>query len=255
MSVLVLCGRHVVADRFTANLLAEFSEKVEFVEMQEASHPGSYVQHVANQQGVMYCQYENEDKTIERINECRLKGGVTTIVLAWWPKIVHKLNKLGLNVINTHPSFLPYNRGKYPYYWAIMTGTPFGATIHRVDDGIDTGDILWRKEAKLDPTDTGETAYSKAVEAMNDLLFEHLEDIALERFPTGIKQNPHVATSHMAKDFDIEPLEIGNGVIFPPAEFINDLRARTFDNPRSGRKIIIDGKTYRIHFKLVEEQQ
>lgn len=255
MSVLVLCGRHVVAERFTANLMAQYPECVEFVEMQNAFYQTNSVQSVANRYGIMYCQHENEDKTIERIKELKLKGGVTTIVLAWWPKIVHKINKLGLNVINTHPSFLPYNRGKYPYYWAIMDGTPFGATIHRVDDGIDTGDILWRKEAKLDPTDTGETAYNKAVEAMHDLLYEHLEDIARERLPVGIKQNPHVATAHMAKDFELEPLAVGDDVLWPPKEFINDLRARTFDNVRSGRRIIIDGKTYRIHFKLVEEKQ
>lgn len=253
MSVLVLCGRHVVSERFAANLIAQYPETVEFIEMQDAATPGSYVQHVANQNGVLYCQYENEDKTIERIKELKLKGGVTTIVLAWWPKIVHKINKLGLNVINTHPSFLPYNRGKYPYYWAIVNGTPWGATIHRVDDGVDTGDILWRKEAPLLYADTGETAYNKAVEAMHDLLFEHLEDIALERFPTGIKQNPLVATSHKARDFINTPAE-PNGC-WLPMELINDLRARTFDNAHSGRKVIIDGKVYNIHFKLVEDKQ
>lgn len=252
MSVLVLCGRHRVAERFTANLLGHFANQVEFVEMQDARYEQSHIQFMANQTGVLYCQHESEDKTIERINELRLKGGVTTIVLAWWPKIVHKINKLGLNVINTHPSFLPYNRGKYPYYWAIVNGTPWGATIHRVDDGVDTGDILWRKEAKLDVTDTGETAYEKAVEAMHSLLFEHLEDIAFERFPAGIKQNEHIATAHKAKDFSTDPIEPG---LWLPRDVIDDLRARTFNNKRSGKKIIIDGKTYHIHFTLVEAEQ
>lgn len=247
MSVLVLCGRHFVAEKFTNNILGRFPGRVEFIEAQDANYRESHVEFMANQAGVLYYQHENEDKTIERINRLKLKGGVTTIVLAWWPRIVHKINKLGLNVINTHPSYLPYNRGKHPYHWAIVNGMPFGATIHRVDDGIDTGEILWQKRVHLDPTDTGQTAYNKAADAMLELLYEHAEDIALGRFPTGIKQDE--GTSHFARELEAQPIQSSTEIAF-----INDLRARTFDNNHSGRKIVIDGITYRVHLKLVEDK-
>ncbi len=127
--------------------------------------------------------------------------------------------------------------------------TPFGATIHRVDDGIDTGKILWRKQVTLDPTDTGQTAYHKAEEAMTLLLQEHMEDIAMERIPDGIEQDEEEATYHHSSDFDDDVLD---GDSFPLCDMIHDLRARTFDNNRSGRKIKIGDKTYHIHLKLVE---
>jgi methionyl-tRNA formyltransferase len=189
-------------------------------------------------------EYEDEDKTVRTIQEL----GVDTVVLAWWPKIVHKINKLGINVINTHPSYLPYNRGKHPYYWALVDGTPFGATIHRVDDSIDTGEILWQKRVQLDPTDTGETAYKKAADAMLQLLIEHAEDIAIGRFPPGIKQDCNIANHHFARELDIPPITSKM-----ESALINDLRARTFNNKQSGRKIVIDGITYRIHLNLVQE--
>jgi methionyl-tRNA formyltransferase len=241
MSIAILCGNHDVSKRFTRHMMERHAFNIAFVEME--GHSNVLTQVSINEQ-VRLLQYKSEEDTIKNIKEL----GVTTVVLAWWPKIVHKINKLGINVINTHPSYLPYNRGKYPYYWAIVDGTPFGATIHRVDDGIDTGTILWRSEVLLDPTDTGETAYGKAANAMLELLYEHAEDIANEKFPSGFKQDESKATSHFARELEVPPIENRS-----ERAFINDLRARTFDNAHSGRRIIIDGKTYRVHVRLVED--
>jgi methionyl-tRNA formyltransferase len=46
-------------------------------------------------------------------------------------------------VINSHPSILPEFRGAHPFYWMVRTGkiNP-GCTIHKVDNGWDTGPIL-----------------------------------------------------------------------------------------------------------------
>lgn len=242
MSIAILCGNHYVSKRFTRHMMERHAFHLAFVEMEGHSN---LLGQVSINERVRMSQYEDEAKTVRLIKEM----GVTTVVLAWWPKIVHKINKLeGVRVINTHPSFLPYNRGKHPYYWAIVNGTPFGATIHRVDDGIDTGAILWQTRVQLDPTDTGESAYNKAAESMENLLYAVAEDIALERFPEGKKQDDVVASSHFARELEIPPIENKSELAF-----LNDLRARTFDNARSGRKVVIDGKTYRVHVKLIED--
>lgn len=48
-----------------------------------------------------------------------------------------------LGAVNLHPSLLPKYRGRAPVNWAILNGeTELGLTAHRVDDGMDTGDIL-----------------------------------------------------------------------------------------------------------------
>ncbi|MBF0186375.1 MAG: hypothetical protein HQL50_00445 [Magnetococcales bacterium] len=44
--------------------------------------------------------------------------------------------------INIHPSVLPYNRGFHSSFWGILDETPLGATLHWLDEQLDTGDII-----------------------------------------------------------------------------------------------------------------
>lgn len=53
-------------------------------------------------------------------------------------------------IINMHISLLPWNRGASPNLWSIIDNTPKGVTIHVLDDGLDTGDILLQKELTFD---------------------------------------------------------------------------------------------------------
>lgn len=53
-------------------------------------------------------------------------------------------------VINLHISLLPYNRGADPNIWSFLENTPKGVTIHVVDEGIDTGPILFQQELVID---------------------------------------------------------------------------------------------------------
>jgi len=50
------------------------------------------------------------------------------------------------NIINLHVSFLPWNRGADPNLWSFLENTPKGVSIHYIDEGIDTGDIIAQKE-------------------------------------------------------------------------------------------------------------
>lgn len=45
-------------------------------------------------------------------------------------------------VCNLHPSFLPYNRGDQPLLWATIEGTPYGVTLHKVNEKFDEGAII-----------------------------------------------------------------------------------------------------------------
>ena len=48
--------------------------------------------------------------------------------------------------INLHISYLPYNRGADPNFWSFIESTPKGVTIHYIDEGVDTGDIIVQKK-------------------------------------------------------------------------------------------------------------
>lgn len=53
-------------------------------------------------------------------------------------------------IINMHTSLLPWNRGSSPNLWSVIDDTPKGVTIHVLDEGLDTGDILLQKEVAFD---------------------------------------------------------------------------------------------------------
>lgn len=52
--------------------------------------------------------------------------------------------------INLHIAYLPYNRGAHPNVWSFLEDTPKGVTIHYIDEGIDTGDIIVQREVFID---------------------------------------------------------------------------------------------------------
>lgn len=54
------------------------------------------------------------------------------------------------NAINLHISLLPWNRGYHPNVWSFLEDTPKGVTIHYINEGIDTGNIIVQKEIVID---------------------------------------------------------------------------------------------------------
>lgn len=77
--------------------------------------------------------------------------------------------------INLHASLLPKYRGAAPIQWAIANGeTATGVTTMRIDEGLDTGDILLQKEMAIAPEDTAVTLSPKLAAVGADLMIETL---------------------------------------------------------------------------------
>ncbi|HUU28951.1 MAG TPA: formyl transferase [archaeon] len=51
-----------------------------------------------------------------------------------------------IGFLNAHPGILPKYRGNNPVEWALLYGDPLGVTIHFMDKGIDTGDLVLCRE-------------------------------------------------------------------------------------------------------------
>ena len=49
-------------------------------------------------------------------------------------------------IINIHQSMLPWNRGDSPNFWSWFDDTPKGVSVHMIDAGLDTGDIIMQME-------------------------------------------------------------------------------------------------------------
>ena len=66
------------------------------------------------------------------------------------PKSVLEAPKYGC--INLHVSLLPKYRGSAPVQWAVLNGdTETGVSIMQMDEGLDTGDVLYCKKIVIDP--------------------------------------------------------------------------------------------------------
>jgi methionyl-tRNA formyltransferase len=64
-----------------------------------------------------------------------IKGGAGV-----FPKELLEAPRVG--VLNAHPGLLPAYRGLDPVLWTLSEGGTLGATVHFMDEGLDTGDIL-----------------------------------------------------------------------------------------------------------------
>jgi methionyl-tRNA formyltransferase len=84
------------------------------------------------------------------------------------------INCLHRRIINLHISLLPWNRGADPNLWSFLDDTPKGVTIHYVDEGIDTGDIIAQKEVVFKGhQETLATTYQRLQVEIIDLFKKH----------------------------------------------------------------------------------
>ncbi len=157
-------------------------------------------------------------------------------------------------IINIHPGLLPYNRGNYPNVWSIIDGTPSGVTLHYIDEGLDTGDIIAQREVDVLPVDTGKSLYHKLENAMLELLMDQLPDVVLRRNTRSI-QDHSVATHHRRGDVrNIDCIDLDSQV--RAGDLIDLLRARTFP-PYSAAYFEHEGRKVNVRIKLsyMDEEQ
>jgi len=83
-----------------------------------------------------------------------------------------------LGCINLHASLLPKYRGAAPIQWALIRGEhTTGVTTMKIDPGMDTGDILLRREEPIREDDTTETLSERLGKLGADLMIETLRGL------------------------------------------------------------------------------
>lgn len=76
------------------------------------------------------------------------------------PKEILEMPEYGC--VNVHASLLPKYRGAAPIQWAVIDGEKVsGVTTMRMDEGLDTGDMILKKEVLLDRKETGGSLFDK----------------------------------------------------------------------------------------------
>jgi methionyl-tRNA formyltransferase len=104
-------------------------------------------------------------------------------------------------IINLHISMLPWNRGASPNFWSFIDKTPKGVTIHLINEGLDTGDILFQKEIFFNEyKESLRTSYETLHREIQCLFKKNWSDIRNWSIEPKVQINN--GSIHFAKDFD-----------------------------------------------------
>ena len=83
-----------------------------------------------------------------------------------------------LGCVNIHASLLPRLRGAAPIQWAVINGDKeSGITLMQMNEGLDTGDILFQESVPIGPEETGESLYGKLAKLGGEMIVRHLPAI------------------------------------------------------------------------------
>lgn len=163
------------------------------------------------------------------------------------PKEILELTPYGC--INVHASLLPKYRGAAPIQWAVIDGEEeSGVTIMRMDEGIDTGDMISKAVVPLDAEETGGSLFDKLSQTGAKLLVETLPSLedGTAVFEKQPEESPTAYAGMIKKsmgnlDFDL-----------PAAELERLIRGL---NPWPSAYTRLDGKTLKIWKAQVREEE
>ena len=110
------------------------------------------------------------------------------------------LSKPPLGFINCHAGALPFYRGRNVLNWVLINDEKeFGVTVHYVDEGIDTGDIIIQKKSKITDSDTYASLLEKAVALCADSLYESLCHIRFDKVKRIKQSSIHPVGSYFSR--------------------------------------------------------
>lgn len=231
--------------KITRFLLEQYRQDLEVIVVMREG----LVAQLAEAAGVTLLKFTNEKQLA-----AELPAEIDLGLLAWWPKILKEalLDIPRLGFINTHPSLLPWNRGKHYNFWALVEQAPFGVTLHKVDQGVDSGATVAQLPVAYDWTDTGETLYHKAQTAMVSL-FEKIWPTLRNGKIDPMPQPEGVGSFHRANELD-QASRIDLDRSYLGRELLNLLRARTF-RPHPGCWFEEGGDRYEIAIEIRKSER
>ena len=126
------------------------------------------------------------------------------LVGSWGEKIKKEIFTIPrLGTVNAHPSLLPLYRGPNPYYQVIKHGEDLsGISLHLVDEGYDSGAVLFQRGVEVLPDDTGESLKKRTVLVARGAVFELLNKLQ-EDVIIPLTQIEERATYYSAKDMEV----------------------------------------------------
>ena len=122
-------------------------------------------------------EQENEERLVRLLKEAR----VDLVVLAGFMRVLKgpMLKAFPRRIINLHPSLLPKFPGREAWSQALAAGeTTTGCTVHYVDAGVDSGEIIAQRKVPILPNDTPVSLHQRIQEAERALFPAVIAELA-----------------------------------------------------------------------------
>jgi methionyl-tRNA formyltransferase len=186
-----------------------------------------------------------------------LKVPEADIAISAWGRIFKKsfIDLFPLGIVNLHGSYLPQNRGLHGNAWAFIDRFS-GVSIHYIDEGIDTGDLIARRRIPVLHTDTAGSLYERTLDEMAQLFSEYWPLIKAGTNPrTPQSQLPEPPSYHSAVDIDaLDRIDLDAPTT--ARQVIDQLRSRTYGNVSHAYHLENGAKTHvGVFFPSLHQRQ
>jgi phosphoribosylglycinamide formyltransferase-1 len=124
--------------------------------------------------------YANRDARDAAMADWLAAEGAEIVVLAGYMQLLTPafLDRFPERIVNVHPSLLPDFPGAHPVEDQLAAGVhESGATVHLVDEGVDSGPILAQERVPVLPGDTAETLHERIKSVEHRLLPEVVREL------------------------------------------------------------------------------
>ena len=114
----------------------------------------------------IYIKYSNRKNFEDRLLKLLKRNNVDLICLAGFMKILSAnfIKKFYRPILNIHPSLLPKYKGLNTHYKAIQNKDKYsGATVHIVNEKLDSGEIIMQKKVKILKKDSEKSLEKKVL--------------------------------------------------------------------------------------------
>lgn len=133
--------------------------------------------------GLSKKSFENKAAYFSKTTELLNNEGVDLVVLAGFLDILPKsfVQSFENRIINIHPSLIPKYAGKGYYGIKVHEGVIknkeayTGATVHYVDDQVDTGQIILQESIKVMKNDTAETLQKRVLKIEHQIMIKSID--------------------------------------------------------------------------------
>jgi methionyl-tRNA formyltransferase len=157
--------------------------------------------------------------------------------------------------LNLHPALLPFNRGWHTPSWAIIDGTPAGATIHLMTAEVDAGQILAQREIDVEPSDTAHVLYGRILQTEIALLVESWPTIRDSEAWPLIPNNVENGSLHRRSDLFSESIQLIDLDAPTTARRVVDLlRGLTTNRWEEAVRFVDSGNNYRARIEIREDR-